>query len=113
MEKDSQTWLSTKNNDSEIEKLLIPDVSYKQTDYFIKLQNKATLVEQGEFEDYDGHHLDTVVMEYKNSKLIPIYKKFKTLAKYFKATEITQLIKEYETARVGLKNNKKLSAKEI
>jgi len=45
MEKDSQTWLSTKNNDSEIEKLLIPDVSYKQTDYFIKLQNKATLVE--------------------------------------------------------------------
>ncbi len=33
--------------------MLIPDVSYKHTDYFLKLQEKALLAEKGDYEEYD------------------------------------------------------------
>lgn len=105
LNEESKTWLSNSDNREATSERLIPDIYYKQSDYFLKLQEKAMLAEQGDYEAFDEYQVENTVIDFKNSILMPIFFKIKGIMKKLKKNEIALIFEEYELAKKGLKKS--------
>ena len=104
MEKEAKSWLYYENVDAALKNsVLIPDNLHYQTDYFVKLQEKASLVSEGLYEEVEDYQTDQRVLQFKNSKLIPIYANITGILSHLKQNEVERLYEEYEIALYGLK----------
>lgn len=104
MEKEATNWLYYENVDAALKNsVLIPDNLHYQTDYFVKLQEKASLVAEGLYEEVEDYQSDQRVLQFKNSKLIPIYANITGILSHLKQNEVERLYEEYEIALYGLK----------
>ena len=102
LNEESKTWLSNSEDREKTSEILIPDVYYKQSDYFIKLQEKAMLAEQGDYEAFDDYQVENEMMDFKNSLLMPLFFKIKGVMRKLKKNEISLIFEEFELAKKGL-----------
>ena len=104
MEEESQRWLYLENVDEGIKNsVLIPNNMQYQTDYYIRLQEKAILVALGKYDEIEESKTDNRVLQYKNSKLIPLYANITGLLTRLRDSDLERLYEEFEIASYGLK----------
>ncbi len=63
------------------------------------------MVLEGRFDDVDEYNIETVVLDYKNSLMIPLYANIKGLIKKLKMSEVDRLFEEFELVKAGLKKS--------
>lgn len=106
MEKESKTWLYPGNTDQALKDwTLIPNTLTNQSDYYVRLQEKAIMVSMGQYDEMEESKLDHRVFQYKNSKLIPLYANLTGLLTRLRQNEIERIYEEYEMAVEGLKES--------
>lgn len=104
MEKESARWLYPGNVDEGLRNsVLIPNNLQFQTDYFIKLQEKAMMLSAGQYDDLEESKIEQRVLQYKNSKLIPVYANLTGLLSRLRANDLERLYEEFQLATYGLK----------
>lgn len=97
MKKESMTWLNNENLESKINSyLLIPNITFDQTDYYVRLQEKALLHEHGDMENIEKEYYNDDIIAYKNTKLIPVYSLIINIIKKIKNCEVNKLLGEQE-----------------
>jgi hypothetical protein len=105
MERESRHWFYPENADEALRtSVLIPNNMQQQTDYYVKLQEKAIMVHLGKYDEIEESKLDHRVMQYKNSKLIPLYANITGMLTRLRDNDIERIYEEYELAVTGLKN---------
>lgn len=104
MDQESRHWLYPENVDEALRNsVMIPNNLQQQTDYYVKLQEKAMMVNLGKYDEIEESKLDHRVMQYKNSKLIPLYANLTGLLSRLRENDIERMYEEYELAVNGLK----------
>lgn len=104
MEKEAKHWLYFENIDNALKNsVIIPDNLHYQSDYFVKLQEKASLMSEGLFEEVEDYQTDQRTLQFKNSKLIPLYANITGILSRMKENEVERLFDEYEISMHGLK----------
>ena len=104
MEKESQRWMYYDNVDNGIKNtILIPNNLLYQTDYFVKLQERALMVSIGKYDEIEESRISNRMHQYKNSKLIPIYANLTSLLTKLRENDLERLYEEFELAVYGLK----------
>lgn len=104
MEKESERWLHPGNVDEGLRNsVLIPNNLQFQTDYFIKLQEKAVMLSIGKYDDLEDSKIDQRVLQFKNSKLIPVYANLTGLLSRLRKNDLERMYEEYQLATYGLK----------
>jgi hypothetical protein len=106
MEKESERWLYLDNVDNGIKNtVLIPNNIYYQTDYFVKLQERAMMLSIGQYDEIEESRIAHRMHQYKNSKLIPVYANLTGLLSKLRKNDLERLYEEYELALYGLKES--------
>lgn len=104
MEKESEHWLNYDNVDTGLKNsVLIPNNMHYQTDYFIRLQERALMLAAGKYDEIEENKIEHRVLQYKNSKLIPLYANLTGLLTRLRKNDLERLYEEYEIAVYGLK----------
>jgi hypothetical protein len=88
------------------ENVLIPDFVYDQTDYYLKLQEQALMLQDADYEGLEDVTDDIAVIRFKNSRMMPLYSEITSLIKHMREEDETKLIREYEHARAIIMNEK-------
>lgn len=104
LESESKRWLHAGNVDAGLrESVLIPNNLEYQTDYYVKLQERAVMLSLGKYDDVEESKIAHRLLQYKNSKLIPVYANLTGLLSRLRASDLDRLYEEYELALYGLK----------
>lgn len=105
MEKESQHWLNYDNVDEGLKNsVLIPNNMHYQTDYFVRLQERAMMLVTGNYDEIEENKIEHRILQYKNSKLIPLYANLTALLTKLRKNDLERLYEEYEIAVYGLKD---------
>lgn len=96
LDKECKTWISHPDV-----KLTAPtnDVFSSQSDYFIKLQERAMLAAEGHFDEMDEYSHYHEVLDWKNTHLIPKYSKIKSVIRVLLDSPIEKLKNEWLAAK--------------
>jgi hypothetical protein len=104
MEKESERWMYYQNVDNGIKNsVLIPNNLLYQTDYFVRLQERALMLSIGKYDEVEESRIANRMHQYKNSKLIPVYANLTGLLSKLRKNDLERLYEEYELAIYGLK----------
>ena len=104
MEQESSRWLHWDNVDEGLRNsVLIPNNLQYQTDYFVKLQERAVLLSLGKYDDVEESKVEHRVIQFKNSKLVPVYANLTGLLSRLRSSDLDRMYEEYELAMYGLK----------
>ena len=104
LNEETKHWLYYANVDTALKNsVLIPNNMNYQSDYFVRLQEKAMLLMQGQYDEVEEYQVDQKVIQYKNSKLIPLYANITGILTRLRKNDLERLYEEYEIAVFGLK----------
>ncbi len=53
--------------------MLIPDLLYDETDYYLKLNEEALLYQQADYDALEEINSDSKYIKFKNKMLLPLY----------------------------------------
>lgn len=82
--------------------VITTDVFSSQSDYFVKLQERANLAITGQFDELEDYTVANQVLDYKNSFLIPLYAKIRNIMRLLRETPMDKLRKEKAIAERAL-----------
>ena len=112
LDEETKHWMYFENVENALKKsVLIPNNMYYQSDYYIKLQEKAMMLMGGQYDDVEDYKIDHEVLEYKNSILLPLYGRITGILSKMRKNDFERLYEEYEMTVYGLKETP-LSEKE-
>ena len=103
LDKESEQWLSNIEHWKVNLPVSIPNNYDKQSDYYLKLQEKAALLVGGNYDELEDLEMNEGSLDYKNSHLVPLYANIKSLAQRLKSSELDRIYNEYNVCINGLK----------
>lgn len=106
LNKESKHWFNYENIESALKtSILIPNNLNYQSDYFVRLQEKAMLFIQGQYEEIEEYNIDGRVIHYKNSKLKPVFMSMINILGELRKNELERIYEEFKIATYGLKES--------
>jgi len=94
MNLDSKDWFSLENIEEKMKaQVIIPDFIYDQTSYYIKLQEQASYLEQGNYEALEKSQDPSELIKFKNSKISPIYAQIVGVIKHIRTLRRIKCLK--------------------
>lgn len=97
LEFDSQHWVKLDKLNEKLEKdLLIPRVGASMTDYYLKLKEMTFFLLHGDYESMESIMEDVEAIQFKNSKLIPLFTDVKMAAKHLSISNENHVIADFE-----------------
>lgn len=86
LDAESRSWISCGGS-----KVTAPDIFGAQSNYFSKLQERAMLASEGNFDQMDDYNVENEVLDYKNLLLIPLFGNIKNLTKQLIESPLSKL----------------------
>lgn len=83
LELDSQYWFNLDNLEHRMkDEMLIPNMIYDKTDYYVRLQEQSMLLDNGDYQKLDEGINSKESLKFKNKRLIPLFSEIKSLIKH-------------------------------
>lgn len=101
LEEESKTWLS--NMEGSFEKVVIPNVSFQENDYFFKLQEKSLMLQQGNLDEYDAYEQNRQLFEIKNKVILGVFVELKRIIEMIRHTQFSKIEEDYQICIQRLK----------
>lgn len=96
---DSQYWFNLDNLESSMNQhMLIPNMIYDKTDYYVRLQEQAMLLENAHYDKLDEGVNNAETLRFKNKRLIPLFAEIKGIVKHLNNDWETQYSQELAVA---------------
>lgn len=64
------------------DEMLIPNMIYDKTDYYVRLQEQSMLLDNGDYQKLDEGINSKESLKFKNKRLIPLFSEIKSLIKH-------------------------------
>ena len=104
LNKETKNWFYEENfNEAIKNSILIPNNLNYQSDYFVRLQEKALLQLEGQYEEIEEYNIDGRVIHFKNSKLKPVFAEIVNILGELRKNELERIYEEFKVASYGLK----------